>query len=35
MELNNIDLALQKPIIPDIYRRILALLDEEKEQVLA
>jgi hypothetical protein len=35
MELNNVDLALQKPIIPDIYRRILALLDEEKEQIFA
>ena len=35
MKLNNVDLALQKPIIPDIYRRILALLDEEKEQISA
>jgi hypothetical protein len=31
MELNNVDLALTKPIIPDIYRRILELLKEEEQ----
>ena len=28
--LNNIDQALTKPIIPDIYKRILELLAEEE-----